>query len=120
MGMALTRDEMIYLVDAFTELGRDPTDTELMMFAQANSEHCRHKTFNARWTIDGVPQRYSLMEMIRNSHRQINGYKVLSAYQDNASVIEGNTGKRFYPDPVTREYGYAVEDVPHPDESRNS
>ena len=65
--MALTRDEMIYLVDAFTELGRDPTDTELMMFAQANSEHCRHKTFNARWTIDGVPQRYSLMEMIRNS-----------------------------------------------------
>ena len=111
MGMALTRDEMIYLVDAFTELGRDPTDTELMMFAQANSEHCRHKTFNARWTIDGVPQRYSLMEMIQNSHRQINGYKVLSAYQDNASVIEGNTGKRFYPDPVTREYGYAVEDV---------
>ncbi len=97
LGLALTGDEMRYLTQAFSELGRDPTDVELMMFAQANSEHCRHKIFNADWVIDGVAQDASLFEMIRNTHRHApNG--VLSAYRDNASVIEGAEGERWFPD----------------------
>ena len=111
LGMALTIDEMNYLIDAFTRLGRDPTDVELMMFAQANSEHCRHKTFRASWIVDNAPQQYSLMEMIRNTFEQTNGEGVLSAYEDNASVIAGPTAKRFYPDPETREYAYSEEAV---------
>lgn len=111
LGMALADDEIDYLVDAFCDLGRDPSDVELMMFAQANSEHCRHKTFRAGWTVDGEPQPFSLMEMIQNTFEQTNGAGVLSAYADNASVIAGNTGKRFFPDPATREYGYVDEDV---------
>ena len=111
LGMALTQEEMAYLVNAFTDLGRDPTDVELMMFAQANSEHCRHKTFRARWTIDGAAQPHSLMDMIRNTYGQTNGAGVLSAYEDNASVIVGWSGERLYPDPVTREYAYNREDI---------
>jgi phosphoribosylformylglycinamidine synthase len=111
LGMALTHEEMAYLVDAFTRLGRDPTDVELMMFAQANSEHCRHKTFGASWTLDGEAQPHSLMDMIRNTLAQTNGEGVLSAYEDNASVIEGHNSARFYPDPQTREYGYHEEPV---------
>jgi len=111
LGMALTDDEIDYLRDAFTELGRDPTDVELMMFAQANSEHCRHKTFQADWLIDSQSQPHSLMAMIRNTYQATNGAGVLSAYEDNAAVIEGGQAARFYPDPVTREYGEHPEPV---------
>ncbi len=111
LGMALAEDEIDYLFDAFRNLGRDPTDVELMMFAQANSEHCRHKTFQATWTVDGQSMDYSLMDMIRNTLRQTNGEGVLSAYEDNASVIEGPLAQRFYPDPDSREYRYQEEPV---------
>ncbi len=111
LGMALADDEIDYLVDAFTMLERDPTDVELMMFAQANSEHCRHKTFRASWTLDGVDKADSLMDMIQNTFQQTNGEGVLSAYEDNASVIEGARGERFYPDVDSREYRYSEEDI---------
>ena len=104
LGMALTDDEIDYLQTAFAELGRNPTDVELMMFAQANSEHCRHKTFRADWVIDGKIQSRSLMDMIRNTYHATNAVGVLSAYEDNAAVIEGTQAERFYPDPETREY----------------
>ena len=110
-GLALTKDEIDYLVAAFKHLGKDPTDVELMMFAQANSEHCRHKTFHASWTIDDVPQPHSLMEMIKNTYRQTQGVGVLSAYEDNAAVIQGLPGARFYPAPESREFGYHPEDI---------
>ena len=99
-GLALSDNEMDYLVKSFKALKRDPTDVELMMFAQANSEHCRHKIFNAAFTIDQEKQTQSLFDMIKftyESHSQ----GVLSAYKDNASVIEGLQGMRFFPDPVT-------------------
>ncbi len=111
LGLALTQDEIEYLADAFVQLQRDPTDVELMMFAQANSEHCRHKTFRASWTLDGEPQPHSLMDMIQNTYRHTNGEDVLSAYEDNASVIAGLPGSRFYPDPVNREFGYSRENI---------
>ena len=111
LGMALAGDEIEYLARAFADLGRDPTDVELMMFAQANSEHCRHKTFLASWTLDGADQAQSLMQMIQNTFHQTNGEGVLSAYEDNASVIEGSRGERFFPDPKSREYGYRTEDI---------
>lgn len=111
LGLALAEDEIDYLLDAFTELGRDPTDVELMMFAQANSEHCRHKTFRASWELDGEAQPYSLMDMIQNTYRSTNGEFVLSAYEDNASVIVGGNAGRFYPDPETRVYDYSEEDI---------
>ena len=96
LGLALSDDEIDYLLNAFTQANRNPTDVELMMFAQANSEHCRHKIFNADWTIDGTPQDNSLFAMIRNTHRlQPKGTVV--AYSDNSSVIEGATVSRFYP-----------------------
>ena len=84
LGLALAEDEVDYLVQAFTGLGRNPSDVELMMFAQANSEHCRHKIFNASWTIDGIAQDKSLFGMIRNTHER-GGDNVLSAYSDNAA-----------------------------------
>ncbi|MCZ2495913.1 phosphoribosylformylglycinamidine synthase [Xylophilus sp. Kf1] len=93
-GLALADDEIDYLVDAFTRLGRNPTDVELMMFAQANSEHCRHKIFNARFTIDGVDQADSLFGMIRNTHRLSPRHTVI-AYSDNASVMEGQERELF-------------------------
>ena len=111
LGMALADDEIDYLVAAFVELQRDPSDVELMMFAQANSEHCRHKTFRASWTLDGVDQPHSLMSMIQNTYAHTNGEGVLSAYEDNASVIEGNVAERFFPKPAGREYGYTTEPV---------
>src|SRR6187549_531176 len=95
LGLALSDDEIDYLVKNFAALGRDPTDVELMMFAQANSEHCRHKIFNADWIIDGQKQPKSLFAMIRNTHAK-NPKGVLSAYRDNASVIEGPLGKRYF------------------------
>lgn len=98
LGLALSTDEIDYLVEAFQGLGRNPNDVELMMFAQANSEHCRHKIFNADWLVDGEPQEYSLFGMIRNTYNALDGKGILSAYSDNASVISGHTAQRFYPD----------------------
>ena len=94
-GLALAIDEIDYLVKAFTQLQRDPTDVELMMFAQANSEHCRHKIFNADFTIDGVPQSISLFGMIRNTEK-LNPQHTVVAYSDNASIMEGSNVQRFY------------------------
>jgi len=108
LGLALAPDEVDYLVTSFRELERNPTDVELMMFAQANSEHCRHKIFNADWTIDGKPRETSLFEMIRNTTRQ-SPDGVLSAYSDNAAVVVGGDGGRFQPDPETRRYGQVDE-----------
>jgi phosphoribosylformylglycinamidine synthase len=102
-GLALSADEIDYLVNAFGALGRDPTDVELMMFAQANSEHCRHKIFNADFIVDGKPMPRSLFAMIRETHAR-NPRGVLSAYRDNAAVIEGTDGVRFFADPATRRY----------------
>ncbi len=110
LGLALADDEIDYLVEAFQALGRDPTDVELMMFAQANSEHCRHKIFNASWTIDGDEREHSLFAMIRNTYNQ-GGEGVLSAYSDNAAVVEGHLAGRFYPDVTTGEYGYHHEPI---------
>lgn len=110
LGLALADDEIDYLVANFIDLQRNPSDAELMMFAQANSEHCRHKIFNASWTVDGVDQQHSLFGMIRNTNA-VNGDNVLSAYSDNAAVVVGTSGGRFYPDPVTRNYGYSQEPV---------
>jgi phosphoribosylformylglycinamidine synthase len=111
LGLALSGDEIDYLLDAFTRAGRDPTDAELMMFAQANSEHCRHKIFNARWTIDGTPREKSLFAMIRNTHaRSPRG--VLSAYRDNAAVIEGvREGRRYFAAPEGGAYRSAAEPI---------
>jgi phosphoribosylformylglycinamidine synthase len=110
LGLALADDEIDYLVASFQGLGRNPTDAELMMFAQANSEHCRHKIFNASWTLDGEDQPNSLFGMIRNTHK-LGGENVLSAYSDNAAVVAGSMGGRFYPDPVSKQYGYSQEPV---------
>jgi len=110
LGLALADDEVNYLFENFTKLGRNPHDIELYMFAQANSEHCRHKIFNADWTIDGVKQPKSLFKMIRNTH-EINPDYVLSAYKDNAAVMVGNKGGRFFPNPETNVYGYHHEDI---------
>ena len=96
LGLALSEDEIDYLLNAFTAAKRNPTDVELMMFAQANSEHCRHKIFNADWTIDGEQQDKSLFAMIKNTH-QLAPRGTVVAYSDNSSVIEGATVKRFYP-----------------------
>ncbi|WP_354622868.1 phosphoribosylformylglycinamidine synthase [Psychromonas sp. MME2] len=108
LGLALAEDEIDYLVDNFIKLGRNPNDIELMMFAQANSEHCRHKIFNADWTIDGVKQPKSLFKMIRNTHEKM-GEFVLSAYKDNAAVMMGEKAGRFFPSVDEREYGYHHE-----------
>lgn len=96
-GLALSEDEIDYLYDYFSEAQRDPTDVELMMFAQANSEHCRHKIFNADWIIDGKKQPESLFGMIRNTHK-LNPQGTKIAYSDNSAVMEGSTIDRFYPD----------------------
>nr|WP_223227092.1 phosphoribosylformylglycinamidine synthase [Vibrio cholerae] len=110
LGLALAEDEIDYLAESFTKLGRNPNDIELMMFAQANSEHCRHKIFNADWTIDGVKQDKSLFKMIKNTFEQTPDY-VLSAYKDNAAVMTGSTVGRFFPDPESRQYTYHHEDA---------
>jgi phosphoribosylformylglycinamidine synthase len=110
LGLALSADEIDYLLRSFQRLGREPTDVELMMFAQANSEHCRHKIFNADWIIDGRTQEESLFAMIRYTHAR-NPAGVLSAYRDNAAVIEGATGTRYFPDPRTGVYGGVSEPI---------
>jgi phosphoribosylformylglycinamidine synthase len=96
LGLAMSDDEIDYLLEAFTNAKRNPTDVELMMFAQANSEHCRHKIFNADWTIDGVAQDKSLFKMIKNTHEK-NPRGTIVAYSDNSSIIEGAEVTRFYP-----------------------
>ena len=98
MGLALSPDEIDYLVESFQQLGRDPTDVELMMFAQANSEHCRHKIFNAEFVVDGVLQADSLFKLIRRS-TEASPQGVLSAYKDNAAVMEGLPAGRFFAHP---------------------
>ncbi len=95
-GFALSDEEIDYLTDAFIKMGRNPHDIELMMFAQANSEHCRHKIFGSEWTIDGEKQPLSLFQMIKNTYKE-SPTDVLSAYKDNASVIVGFDTQRFYP-----------------------
>jgi phosphoribosylformylglycinamidine synthase len=109
-GLALSSDEIDYLVQAFRQLGRDPTDVELMMFAQANSEHCRHKIFNAQFIIDGKAMPESLMAMIRATYAR-NSQGVLSAYRDNAAVIEGAGAARFFADPLTQRYSASQEPI---------
>ena len=102
-GLALADDEIEYLRARYGELGRDPSDVELMMFAQANSEHCRHKIFNASWSIDGREQEHSLFRMIRNTHHKTPQH-TLSAYSDNAAVIAGHVAARYRPDPASGQY----------------
>ncbi|MCC5856740.1 MAG: phosphoribosylformylglycinamidine synthase [Ectothiorhodospiraceae bacterium] len=109
-GFALAPDEIDYLLERYQALGRNPTDVELMMFAQANSEHCRHKIFRADWIIDGQPQQRSLFDMIRNTHQQ-RPAGVLSAYSDNAAVAEGYRAHRFFADPRSGEYRERAEPV---------
>jgi len=110
LGLALAPDEIDYLVQTFTRLDRNPTDVELMMFAQANSEHCRHKIFNADWIVDGKRQRHSLFAMIRETHaRSPKG--TLVAYKDNAAVIEGGRAARFFSDPASGEYRYHEDET---------
>ncbi|HEY1085522.1 MAG TPA: phosphoribosylformylglycinamidine synthase [Candidatus Saccharimonadales bacterium] len=97
LGLALEDDEVSYLVNAYKALGRNPTDVELMMFGQVNSEHCRHKIFSADWIIDGEKQPTSLFGMIKNTYKH-HSTDILSAYSDNAAVLRGQTGKRFFAD----------------------
>ncbi|MEG1970168.1 MAG: phosphoribosylformylglycinamidine synthase [Burkholderiaceae bacterium] len=104
MGLALSDDEIDYLVEAFGRAGRDPTDVELMMFAQANSEHCRHKIFNASWTIDGTPRDATLFGMIRDTHKAAPQGTIV-AYNDNAAVLEGQAVSRLYPRSVGGDVG---------------
>jgi phosphoribosylformylglycinamidine synthase len=110
LGLALADDEVDYLFDSFTKLGRNPNDIELYMFAQANSEHCRHKIFNADWTIDGAAQAKSLFKMIKNTF-EVSSDFVHSAYKDNAAVMEGWKAGRFYPDAKTQAYDYHHQDI---------
>jgi phosphoribosylformylglycinamidine synthase len=110
-GFALAPDEIDYLCAAFVELGRNPTDVELMMFAQANSEHCRHKIFNATWTVDGADQPKSLFGMIRNTYERGDTTDVLSAYSDNAAVVRGHEATRFFPEAGTGRFAFHPEPV---------
>ena len=109
MGLALSQDEIDYLWRNFSKLGRNPTDVELMMFAQANSEHCRHKVFNADWIIDGKPQSQSLFSMIRHTHEK-NPRGTVVAYADNAAIVEDARAARFYPGTDGR-YCYVEDDL---------
>lgn len=108
LGLAMSDDEIDYLLDAFTKAKRNPTDVELMMFAQANSEHCRHKIFNADWIVDGVAQDKSLFQMIKNTH-QLQPKGTIVAYSDNSSIMEGATVTRFYPRGERHEYAPSTE-----------
>ncbi|MDB5793071.1 MAG: phosphoribosylformylglycinamidine synthase [Massilia sp.] len=111
LGLAMSPDEIDYLFEAFTKAQRNPTDVELMMFAQANSEHCRHKIFNADWIIDGVKQDKSLFQMIKNTH-QLQPKGTIVAYSDNSSIMEGTTVTRFFPRGASQEYAPA-QDLTH-------
>ena len=108
LGLAMSDDEIDYLLAAFTQAARNPTDVELMMFAQANSEHCRHKIFNADWIVDGVAQDKSLFQMIKNTH-ELQPKGTIVAYSDNSSIMEGATVMRFYPRGEEQVYGPSTE-----------
>jgi len=113
MGLALSEEEIAYLHNAYLAAGRNPTDVELLMFGQVNSEHCRHKIFNADWILDGNPQDKSLFAMIRNTH-QANSRGTIVAYKDNSAVIEGFRDKAFEVTPdATRRYAWrdAILDI---------
>lgn len=110
MGLALSSDEIDYLVNAYTTAGRNPTDTELVMFGQVNSEHCRHKIFNAEWIIDGEKKDTSLFGMIRNTHKQ-HPEGTLVAYADNSGVVEGFANTAFECDPATHTYKFCEDQV---------
>lgn len=110
LGLALSGEEIDYLVDAYGKLDRDPTDVELMMFAQANSEHCRHKIFRADWVIDGEAQEHQLFGMIKST-TAASGEGVLSAYSDNAAVIAGHAGRRLFPQSADRQFRYVEEPI---------
>ena len=112
MGLALSIDEIDYLVDNFTALGRNPNDIELMMFAQANSEHCRHKIFNADWEIDGEQQEETLFGMIKNTAKH-SPKGIISKYSDNAAVAEGSDADVLIRDPDSRSYHFVEEHVPY-------
>ncbi len=109
-GMALSDDEITYLMQQFSDMGRNPTDVELMMFAQVNSEHCRHKIFNANWIIDQQQRSETLFNMIRESHRR-NNQGTLVAYEDNSAVLRGSTAERLFPAATGHEYEYHDEPV---------
>lgn len=108
LGLALSEDEITYLAENYAEMERSPRDIELMMFAQANSEHCRHKIFNASWEIDGIAQDQTLFGMIRNTYNR-HPEGVISAYKDNSSIIAGSAAQRFAPDQQCREYSASGE-----------
>ena len=110
LGRALEDDEVDYLYQEYTALNRNPTDVELMMFAAVNSEHCRHKIFNANWVINDIEQPISLFKMIKNTYKH-NSKNILSAYTDNAAVMVGSQAGRFFSDPVTHEYKYNKEKI---------
>ncbi len=112
MGLALSPSEMDYLLESFSALKRNPTDVELYMFAEMNSEHCRHKVFGAEWTIDGEKKDLSLFQMIKNTYK-IHPDNILSAYKDNAAVMNGaKCAGRYYADPKTNAYGWHEEPIP--------
>lgn len=108
LGLALSNEEITYLLEHFMQVGRNPSDAELMMFAQANSEHCRHKIFNANWVIDGSPQTETLFSMIRQTSA-CSPDGLLSAYHDNSAVMAGHHQGRFWPDPMTQLYRHQTE-----------
>ncbi len=110
LGLALSHDEIDYLVEQYQMLEKNPTDVELMMFAQVNSEHCRHKIFNADWIVDGESKEHSLFRMIRETHMQ-NSKGTLVAYSDNSSVLAGSKGERFFPNPENKEYSGHEENI---------
>lgn len=110
LGLALSNDEIEYLVAQYKALDKNPTDVELMMFAQVNSEHCRHKIFNADWIVDDETKEHSLFRMIRETHMQ-NGKGTLVAYSDNSSVLAGSSGERFFPNPESKEYQSVNEPI---------
>ena len=111
LGLALSQDEIEYLADSYKQINRNPTDAELMMFAQANSEHCRHKIFNAQWVIDGKKQKKTLFEMIKNTYNK-SSEKILSAYSDNAAVFKGNISSRMFIEPNENLYISNSEESP--------
>ncbi|HLF96961.1 MAG TPA: phosphoribosylformylglycinamidine synthase, partial [Methylococcaceae bacterium] len=108
LGLALSGDEIDYLADSFRQLGRNPTDVELMMFAQANSEHCRHKIFNATWSLDGAERAETLFGMIRHTAAR-NPAGIITAYSDNAAIVAGPESSVFLRDPASHEYAYHAE-----------
>ncbi len=110
LGLALSDEEIDYLITEYQALEKNPTDVELMMFAQVNSEHCRHKIFNADWIVDGESKEHSLFRMIRETHMQ-NSKGTLVAYSDNSSVLAGSHGERFFPNPETNEYQGHSENI---------